>query len=121
MESWLGTFSDCTIAAAPRALAPAVATHYTFRVRAPAILLRSSICMPARKLHPLIALRTPARVDISRGEHMLNRIVVAAIAAGVAVPALAGVANPIPEPGVLELLAVGAVAGAIVWARNRRK
>jgi hypothetical protein len=28
---------------------------------------------------------------------------------------------PVPEPGVLELLAAGVAAGAIVWARNRRK
>ena len=50
----------------------------------------------------------------------MNRIVAAVIAA-VALPAWAGVPAPVPEPGVLELLAVGAVAGAIVWARNRRK
>ena len=53
---------------------------------------------------------------------MSNKIVVAVLASVVALPALAGaVTNPIPEPGVIELLAVGAVAGAIVWARNRRK
>ncbi len=51
----------------------------------------------------------------------MNRIAAAVIAAAVALPAWAGSVNPIPEPGVLELLAVGAVAGAIVWARNRRK
>ena len=28
---------------------------------------------------------------------------------------------PVPEPGVLGLLAAAGVAGAIVWARNRRK
>ncbi|GIK84527.1 MAG: hypothetical protein BroJett026_00080 [Betaproteobacteria bacterium] len=36
-------------------------------------------------------------------------------------PALATVPLPVPEPGVFELLAAGAIAGAIVWARNRRK
>jgi hypothetical protein len=51
----------------------------------------------------------------------MNRMVAAVIAAAVALPAWAGVPAPVPEPGVLELLAVGAVAGAIVWARNRRK
>jgi len=51
----------------------------------------------------------------------MKTFVAAVIAAAVALPAWAGVAAPIPEPGVLELLAVGAVAGAIVWARNRRK
>lgn len=35
--------------------------------------------------------------------------------------ASATVPVPIPEPGVLELLAAGVVAGVIVWARNRRK
>jgi hypothetical protein len=52
----------------------------------------------------------------------MNRIFVAALAVIVAVPAWAGgPPTAIPEPGVLELLAVGAVAGVIVWARNRRK
>jgi hypothetical protein len=58
---------------------------------------------------------------INVGRMKMNRIVAAVITAVVAVPAWAGAVNPIPEPGVLELLAVGAVAGAIVWARNRRK
>ena len=52
---------------------------------------------------------------------MVRIIVAAFVTAGVALPAFAGAVNPIPEPGVLELLAVGAVAGAIVWARGRRK
>jgi hypothetical protein len=38
-----------------------------------------------------------------------------------AAPAFATVSIPIPEPGMLELLAAGVVAGVIVWARNRRK
>ena len=29
--------------------------------------------------------------------------------------------NPVPEPGVLELLAIGAAAGIAVAIRNRRK
>lgn len=47
--------------------------------------------------------------------------VVALVLAAVALPAWATVGIPIPEPGMLELLAAGAVAGLIVWARNRRK
>ena len=35
--------------------------------------------------------------------------------------AFATTSLPVPEPGVLELLAAGVVAGVIVWARNRRK
>jgi hypothetical protein len=29
--------------------------------------------------------------------------------------------QPVPEPGVVELLAAGAIAGLVVWVRNRRK
>lgn len=39
--------------------------------------------------------------------------------------ALAGQTNgdivTIPEPGALSLLAIGAVGGLVVWARNRKK
>ncbi len=35
-------------------------------------------------------------------------------------PALAGTPT-IPEPGALSLLGIGAVAGLVVWARNRKK
>lgn len=36
--------------------------------------------------------------------------------------ALAGVpTNTIPEPGVLPLLAIGAVGGLVLWVRNRNK
>lgn len=31
------------------------------------------------------------------------------------------VVNVIPEPGVLPLLAIGAVGGLVLWARNRNK
>jgi hypothetical protein len=38
-----------------------------------------------------------------------------------ALPAFATVANPVSEPGIVELLAAGAIAGLVVWVRNRRK
>jgi hypothetical protein len=49
------------------------------------------------------------------------RKVIALVSGAVAVPAWATTSLPVPEPGVLELLVAGAVAGAIVWVRNRRK
>jgi PEP-CTERM motif len=36
-----------------------------------------------------------------------------------ALPAWAG--TPVPEPGVLPLLAIGAVGGIVLWVRNRNK
>jgi hypothetical protein len=36
-------------------------------------------------------------------------------------PVMATTSLPVPEPGVLGLLAAGVVAGVVVWARNRRK
>ena len=36
-------------------------------------------------------------------------------------PALATVATPVSEPGMVELLAAGAIAGLVVWVRNRRR
>ena len=41
-----------------------------------------------------------------------------ALASGTAV---AGVPNQLPEPGVLELLAIGAVVGVAIAIRKRRK
>jgi len=35
--------------------------------------------------------------------------------------ALAGTPASIPEPGALSLLAIGAVGGLVIWARNRKK
>lgn len=52
--------------------------------------------------------------------HIWTRLV-AVVAGTAAAPALATVSNTVPEPGIIELLAVGAVAGVIVWVRNRRK
>lgn len=45
----------------------------------------------------------------------------AAILLLVPFPAAAGNFNHVPEPGILGLLAAGAVAGLVVWVRNRRK
>jgi hypothetical protein len=39
----------------------------------------------------------------------------------VALPAFATVASPVSEPGMVELLAAGALAGLVVWVRNRRR
>ena len=51
----------------------------------------------------------------------MKTIVAVVLGAAASLPSWAAVPAPVPEPGVLELLAVGAVAGAIVWVRNRRK
>ena len=49
------------------------------------------------------------------------KLIAMLVAAAATTPAWATVSLPVPEPGVLELLAAGAVAGAIVWVRSRRK
>ena len=51
----------------------------------------------------------------------MNRVVAFVLATTAALPAWATVSQPVPEPGLFEVLAAGAVAGVIVWARNRRK
>ena len=51
----------------------------------------------------------------------MRSVLALVLAAAAATPAWATTSLPVPEPGVLELLAAGAVAGAIVWVRNRRK
>jgi hypothetical protein len=51
----------------------------------------------------------------------MNRVVAVVLGATAALPAWATVPQAVPEPGMFELLAAGAVAGLIVWARNRRK
>lgn len=35
--------------------------------------------------------------------------------------AWAGGVGTVPEPGVLPLIAIGAVGGLVIWARNRNK
>ena len=51
----------------------------------------------------------------------MNRVIVAVTCALFASTAHAGVPNPVPEPGVLELLALGGVLAAVIAFRNRRK
>ena len=51
----------------------------------------------------------------------LSRLVLSAVGLVAAVPAFATVANPVSEPGMVELLAAGAIAGLVVWVRNRPK
>ena len=49
----------------------------------------------------------------------LTVLVLALLGTSSSVAALA--AAPIPEPGVVELLAIGGIAGLVVALRNRRK
>ena len=53
----------------------------------------------------------------------MKQLVLTFILGLASLPALAGVqdAATIPEPGVLPLLAIGAVGGLVLWARNRKK
>jgi hypothetical protein len=56
----------------------------------------------------------------------MKQLVLTFILGLASLPALAGATQPldaatIPEPGVLPLLAIGAVGGLVLWARNRKK
>jgi uncharacterized membrane protein YccC len=48
----------------------------------------------------------------------MNRLLGAIVCALAAFPAFAG--TPVPEPGVLELLAIGGVLAAVIAIRKRR-
>ena len=50
----------------------------------------------------------------------MDKLLLAACAALIATPALAGILT-VPEPGTFELLALGGVAAAVVAIRNARK
>ena len=54
---------------------------------------------------------------------LMHKITGVALAA-TAFPVFAAVPSPtvgnIPEPGALSLLGIGAVAGLVVWSRNRK-
>jgi len=52
---------------------------------------------------------------------MMSRVAACAAGLAVTLPAFATVATPVSEPGMVELLAAGAIAGLVVWVRNRRK
>lgn len=48
--------------------------------------------------------------------------IIGVLLAATSFPALAvTVGNSLPEPGALSLLGIGAVAGILVWAKNRNK
>ncbi|MGE5321160.1 MAG: PEP-CTERM sorting domain-containing protein [Hyphomicrobiaceae bacterium] len=54
----------------------------------------------------------------------MKRLAFAVILGLTSLSAYAGVASPptaLPEPSALSLLAIGAVGGLVVWARNRKK
>ena len=53
--------------------------------------------------------------------NMLSRAAVCAVALGASLPAFASVVSVVSEPGMTELLAAGAIAGLVVWVRNRRR
>lgn len=50
----------------------------------------------------------------------MNRLILAAACALAVSSAVAGVPNPVPEPGVLELLTIGGVLAAVIALRHRR-
>jgi Asp/Glu/hydantoin racemase len=51
----------------------------------------------------------------------LTRLLTAAVVACFSGPALARISPALPEPDILSLLGVGAVAGIIAWRIRRRK
>jgi PEP-CTERM motif len=50
----------------------------------------------------------------------MRQLITAIALAAASASAWAGVPS-VPEPGVLPLLAIGAVGGLVLWARNRNK
>lgn len=51
----------------------------------------------------------------------MRKLLAGLILATTAFPAFAIAVAPIPEPGALSLVGIGAVAGILVWAKNRNK
>jgi hypothetical protein len=51
----------------------------------------------------------------------MNRLIIAISTAFAATVAQAGVPVPLPEPGTLELLALGGAVAAVIALRNRRR
>jgi hypothetical protein len=67
-------------------------------------------------------LRETGRVAAILGKfmtiHSTVGIVLLSLASGAAI---AGAVNAVPEPGILELLSIGALVGLVVGIRKRRK
>ena len=53
--------------------------------------------------------------------NILSRAALCVVGLAASLPAFASIVSPVSEPGVTELLAAGAIAGLVVWARNRRR
>ena len=53
-------------------------------------------------------------------ENPMKRFALTLILSLTSLSALAGVES-VPEPGALSLMAIGAVGGLVIWARNRKK
>jgi hypothetical protein len=73
----------------------------------------------------LIVLTSPSTSTLGdfKGNPM-KQLVLTFILGLSSLPVLAGTVAPpntIPEPGALSLLAIGAVGGLVIWARNRNK
>jgi hypothetical protein len=52
---------------------------------------------------------------------LFDRLLTASVLASLCSPALARIPLPVPEPDILALLGVGAVAGIVGWRIRRRK
>ncbi|MBK6281191.1 MAG: PEP-CTERM sorting domain-containing protein [Gammaproteobacteria bacterium] len=51
----------------------------------------------------------------------MKQLAVTFTLASTSLSALAGLPNPLPEPGSLPLLAIGAAGALVLWARNRKR
>ena len=53
--------------------------------------------------------------------NVMSRAAVCVVGLAASLPVFASSPLPVSEPGMTELLAAGAIAGLVVWARNRRR